>query len=216
MKPTTIFIVFILFISSCKKEKEAANFYADCPYGKSFITMNDPFFISNGLIPFQLNLTWYYADSTWENGALKSAGEYSLSVVSARKSGNDTWWKLSDSSQLCVSNDTVYKLNSSGFVPEGTVVCPEKTILFYPVPADTTISWHEITQDMSIVGEATQLKGTIHTGIGDFGNCLEFKQNLSGSYSRIIKPGIGIVKFITISNGRRNEKTLLIDLVPEK
>ncbi|NVO21074.1 MAG: hypothetical protein HXX13_15335 [Bacteroidetes bacterium] len=208
----SLFVLLLLF-SACKKEKTTENPYSGCPYGQSFVKMESLLAHSEGMIPFQLGLSWNYADSTWENGILKSAGRSSIFVVSAEKSGSDYWWKLSDGNQLCTQNDTVYKLNINGMVPERTTACPEKTILFYPVPDGPAWDWYEISGDMVFPGEASVYDGIIHTEIGDFENCYQFKR---GNFTRIIQPGVGIVKIITIDGNLVNEKTLLNYMVSEQ
>ena len=202
----------MLIIGSCKKEKTSDNPYASCPYGKTFIAMTDQTVFKSGMIPATLGATWIYADSAWQDGILVSSGYDTVKVISAEKSGNDIWWQFSDGYRLCMSNDTVYKLNSNGEVPVGSVACPEKTLLFYPVPKDTTCNWYEVTQDVIITGEASVSKETIHTGIGDFDNCLQFKQE---SYTRIIKPGVGIVKTSINTIEHTSNRTLYQLWLPE-
>jgi hypothetical protein len=187
-------------LGSCKKDKEVEIVYSNCPYGKNFTPMSDSNVKCDGLIPLSLINFWIYADSVWEDGILKSTTYDTLKVISAEISDNDIWWKLSDGYCLSQSNDTVYKLNFNGFVDAGSVVCPEKTVLFFPVSTDTVQNWHEVTSDYIENGIAYLNGDILITAAGNFSGCLVFVRIGYSTYTRILEPGIGVVKTIEIND----------------
>jgi hypothetical protein len=216
MKTIPFLLVFLLFVIGCKKDKEPENPYTSCPYGKSFTKMDDNMAIRTGLIPFTLGSLWIYADSTWKGDTLISSGIDTVRVVSAERSGDDIWWKLSDGYRLCVSNDSIYKLNINGMVLDASLICPEKTLLFYPIPKDTVIEWHETSGDIAIAGEASVYREVIHTGIGDYQDCMKYSFMTFDQLTRYIEPGTGIIKTTQYFADTRQTKirTLMLHLMP--
>lgn len=215
MKNILIIIFTILLLSNCKKENTPENQYSNCPYWKDLVAMTDNSVKSSGNIPLSLTNYWIYSDSSWIDGVLQLLTQDTLHVISAEKTGEDIWWKMSDGYQLCNRNDTVYKMNFSGEVLPGTTVCPEKVLLFLSVPADTTVLWTEWTTDYGIPGEVKLNKSTIHTEAGNFSNFFEYTQSAAYRVNiRCIKPGIGIIK--TIENNDYNKTRLVRTLIKYK
>lgn len=195
MKYIFTILTLTILLTGCMKESKVEYSYLPCPYGSNFIKMNDSSVVSDGLIPLSLISYWVYSDSVWNNGILQTLSFDTLRVVSAQKSGNETWWFLSDSYILFQKNDTVYKL-SSGFISGGAVSCPEKTKLFFAVTNDTVQNWNEQFSDYIFTGKAFLVGNTIATATSNYSGCMEFTQYGFVNYARIIKPGIGIVKTI--------------------
>jgi hypothetical protein len=195
MKYIFAILTLTILFTGCMKESKVEYSYLPCAYGSNFIKMNDSSVMSDGLIPLSLISYWIYSDSVWKYGILQTPSFDTLRVVSAQKSGDETWWFLSDSYILFQKNDTVYKL-SLGFVSAEAVSCPEKTKLFFPVTNDTIQNWNEQFSDYNFAGKAFLVGNTIATGSGNYSGCMEFTQHGFVDYTRIIKPGIGIVKTI--------------------
>jgi len=195
MKYIFAILTLTILLTGCMKESKVEYSYLPCAYGSNFIKMNDSSVMSDGLIPLSLISRWIYSDSVWNNGILQTPSFDTLRVVSAQKSGNETWWFLSDNYILFQKNDTVYKL-SLGFVSGAEVSCPEKSKLFFPVTNDTIQNWDELISDYYLTGKAFLVGDTIATGTGNYSGCMEFTQHGFENYARIIKPGIGIVKTI--------------------
>jgi hypothetical protein len=197
MKKILFIIASILVLSSCKKDITPENPYENCPYGNDLVAMTDPTVKSEGIIPLTLNNYWIYSDSTWHDEVLEPITYDTLLVISAEKTGDDIWWKMSDGNRLCCENDKVYKLVFFGYAMPGTTVCPEKALLYFTVPADTTLVWTEWISDYGILGEAKLNKSTIHTQAGDFSDFFEYNQSAAfGVNIRWIKPGVGVIKTI--------------------
>ena len=212
MKNILVIIALILLLSSCKKDISPENPYVNCPYGNNLVAMTDPTIKSYGFIPLSLTNYWIYSDSIWQDGVLQPLTYDTLSVISAEKTGEDTWWKMSDGYRLCNDDDKVYKLGFFGYAMPGTTVCPEKALLFFPVQADTTIIWTEWISDYGILGEAKLNKSIIHTGAGDFSDFFEYNQSDAiGVNYRWIKPGLGIIK--TIQENSFNKTRMVRTLV---
>lgn len=212
MKNILLPIGLFLVLISCKKEITSENPYVNCPYGNHLVAMTDPSVKSDGIIPLALNNYWIYSDSTWHDGVLGPITYDTVSVISAEKTGDDIWWNMSDGYRLCNENEKVYKLSFNGEVMPGTTVCPEKALLFFPVPADTAVRWTEWISDYGILGEAKLNKSIIHTQAGDFSGFFEYNQSDAfGKNFRWIKPGIGIIKTILEYNNNsfRSVRTLV-------
>lgn len=202
MKTSLVIISLLLLISSCKKDITPENPYMNCPYGNDLVAMTNPTIKSYGFIPLGLTNYWIYSDSIWQDGVLQPITSDTLSIISAEKTGEDIWWRMSDGYRLCNSGiDTVYKLDFNGEVVPGTTVCPEKILLYFRVPADTIVQWTEWASDYGIPGEVKLNKSYVNTGAGSIHGYIEFIQSDSfGENIRCIKPGLGIIKTIRENN----------------
>lgn len=161
----------VLFIFACSKDSQP-----DISQSRN-----------DGLLPLALGNTWIFADSSWNNGVLASAGYDTLFVEKIEKWNDDTCYYFNREFSLAVSGDTIYGLRAgwSGFFRE-----PE----FFPVTKDTITDISLYGGDVAFERISFSLDKVISVPAGSFSPCNYY--SMKWFRTIILSPETGFVKII--------------------
>lgn len=185
----SLFISLIVLVAACKKDEVEEKETVNCGYEDPFVTVNDPNFSENGMIPIHLQNYWKYTDSTWSaSGDLVSSSEYTMTPTNIRTKHGDYWWEIGyPLVSIHQSGDTIYRHESVW--PTG---CSAKTPIYYLFPEDSIASTLVMEGDIAIPFEARKVASFV-TPNETFADCFVFDK--LGMDRTVIKPGVGILEY---------------------
>ena len=153
-----------------------------------------------GFIPLSYKNYWVYEDSFFNNGVFVNVQYDTLRYKKTFRSIADNliWWE----SNLDIGLPTLLYANQDGIYQLGRRYfngCTWDTNKEFIVPSGDSSRYLARFEDLAAQGRSVKLAGMIKTPTGSFENCILFEKN-ARNYRKdqvIIKPGIGVVKYIS-------------------
>ena len=152
-----------------------------------------------GFIPLSIKNYWVYEDSFFNNGVFLKAQNDTLRFNKNLQTTTDKliWWEGSIDiglpARLYANQQGIYQLERRLFTG-----CTWDANKEFIVPAGDSAKYLTRFEDIAAQGRSVKLTEIISTPAGDFSDCIFFEK-YARNYRKdqvIIKPGIGVVKYI--------------------
>jgi len=208
----------LLFFSNCRKETdhESLSNSETCRYASidDREVLNDQSLNQDGYVPMHFNNYWVYTSQYWNlDGSLHETRTDSIYVVENMILKDIVWWRINlnlnlypfSTAYTSQIGDTLFGLSCSFYTS-----CVGQYKLYTPISKDTTSKSFTISCDIGGSGIEYVSDSSIVTPSGNFTDCYVFEYGyVDNTHIDFLKPGIGPVKCIYFTNGRRREITLI-------